>query len=129
MKTEMTEPKNEKLPDGVRPEPEETSSPSRREKVFRVLSAVFFWAAAAAFLVMVYVYTAKDLTVSPYLTAFLSFGFGLGIGFGMLFRTVERRDENVSPINYFFKIAFSLLILLTALLTFLVSLLQIIHAS
>ena len=47
----------------------------------------------------------------------------------MLFRTFQRKEENVSTINYFFKIAFSLLILLTAVLTFLVSLLQIIHAA
>lgn len=125
-KTAVSEPEKT-VPDtvGVVPEPEETSKPSRKEKAFGVLSAVFFVLAVAAFLVMAYIYSDKDLTVSPYLTAFLSLSFGFGVGFGMLFRTFQKKEDNVSSINYFFKIGFSVLILLTALLTFLFSLLQI----
>jgi hypothetical protein len=125
-KTAVSEPEKT-VPDtvGVVPEPEETAKPSRREKAFGILSGVSFALAVAAFLVMVYIYTDKDLTVSPYLTASLSLAFGFGIGFGMLFRTFQRKEENVSSINYFFKIGFSFLVLLTALLTFLFSLLKI----
>ena len=129
MNTENRDPNIETAPDGAVTETVEAEKPSRRETAFRILSSFCFTVAVAAFLVMVYVYTAKDLTVSPYLSACLSLAFGLGIGFGMLFRTFQRKEENVSTINYFFKIAFSLLILLTAVLTFLVSLLQIIHAA
>ena len=122
MNTGNRDPELGKRPEEIATEPE---APSRKEKAFGTLSVVFFVLAAAAFLVMLYVYTDKDLTVSPYLTAFLSLAFGFGIGFGMLFRTFQRKEENVSSINYFFKIGFSVLVLLTALLTFLFSLLQI----
>ncbi|MBR6053517.1 MAG: hypothetical protein IKP55_07070 [Clostridia bacterium] len=139
MKTENPGPEFEKLPETTvpetkaaapapvetAPETEEASKPSRAEKAFGILSGVSFALAVAAFLVMVYIYTDKDLTVSPYLTASLSLAFGFGIGFGMLFRTFQRKEENVSSINYFFKIGFSFLVLLTALLTFLFSLLKI----
>ena len=121
------DPKAEKLPDGALPEQTERAGRARAERAFKIFSAVFFTVSVVAFLVMVYVYTAKDLTFSPYLPAFLSLAFGFGLGFGMLFRTFEKRDDNVSSINYFFKIAFSFLILLTALVTFLTSLLRIIH--
>ena len=100
---------------------------TRREKAFTFLYALFFTLAVAAFLVMVYVNSAKDLTVSPFLSPYLFLLFGGGIGFGMLFKSIRNKSENVSMINYFFKIAFSVLILLSVLLSFLLSLLKILE--
>lgn len=106
---------------------EEKIVPSAGEKALSILSALFFGLAVAAFFVMVYVNTAKDLTVSPYLSPVLFLLFGWGLGFGMLFRSIRRKKENVSTINYYFKIALSILILLTVLLSFLISILQILR--
>ena len=106
-------------------EAEEKDVPNRAEKAFAIFAAVFFGLAVLVLLVMIYVNTAKNLTVSPYLSPILFLLFGGGIGFGMLFRTFQRKKENVSLINYFFKIAFCCLILLSTLLSFLISLLEI----
>ncbi|MBO6020438.1 MAG: hypothetical protein J6P88_04540 [Clostridia bacterium] len=106
-------------------EAEEKDVPSRAEKAFSIFSAVFFGLAVLVLLVMIYVNTAKNLTVSPYLSPVLYLLFGGGLGFGMLFRSIRRKKENVSLINYYFKVAFSVLILLSTLLSFLISLLDI----
>ena len=96
-----------------------------REKALTSLYAFFFTLAVAALLVMVYVNSAKDMTVSPFLPPCLFLAFGGGLGLGMLFKTVRNKNENVSLINYFFKIAFSVLVLLTTLLSFLLAILKI----
>ena len=68
--------------------------------------------------------TATGLT-ALYLSPFLFLAFGGGLGLGMLFRTFWKKDDNVSPINYFFKIGFSVLVLLSFLVSFFVRLYQI----
>ena len=108
-------------------EPAEKPSRSVGEKVLPVLSVAFFTLAVAVFLVMIYVNTADDLSVSPYLSPTLFLLFGGGIGLGMLFRSIARRENNSSSINFCFKIAFSVLILLTVILSFLLSVLKILH--
>ena len=115
------EPRNETLPDEQTPVTEEKDAPSVKERVLSILSDFFFGIALVVVLVMIYVNTAKNLTVSPFLSPTLILLLGGGVGLGMLFRTVKNEKENVSPINYFFKIALSVLILLTVLIGFLVS--------
>ena len=105
---------------------EEKTPLTPREKAFLVFSGIFFGTAVISLLALIYVMTAKDLEISPYATPVLYLLFGGGLGFGMLFRTFRNKEENVSPINYYFKIAFSILILLSALLSFLINLLQIV---
>lgn len=104
-----------------------TDAPTALERLFSILSVAFFGLAVAAFLVMVYVNTAKDLTVSPYLSPVLFLLFGGGLGFGTLFRSLRNKKKNVSTINYYFKVALSVLILLTVLLSFLISILKILR--
>lgn len=118
------EPQKEIRPDGQPPATEEKDAPSAKERAFSILSGVFFGIAVAVILVMIYINTAKDLTVSPFLSPTLILILGWGVGFGMLFRTFKNEKENVSPINYFFKIALSVLVLLYFLLTFLTGILQ-----
>ena len=96
----------------------ETDAPTALERLFRILSGVFFGLSVASLLVIVYVNTANDLTVPPLLSPFLFLAFGGGLGLGMLFRTFWKKDDNVSPINYFFKIGFSVLVLLSFLVPF-----------
>ena len=118
------EPQKEIRPDGQPPVAEEKDAPSAKERAFSILSGVFFGIAVAVILVMIYINTAKDLTVSPFLSPTLILILGWGVGFGMLFRTFKNEKENVSPINYFFKIALSVLVLLYFLLTFLTGIIQ-----
>ena len=99
--------------------PEEKEKLTPKQITLTTLSYFFFGVAAVTLLVMIYVYTAKDLTVSPYLPPSLNLSFWGGIGFGMLFRTFLRKEENVSPINFASKLCFSILVLLVALLAFL----------
>ena len=96
----------------------ETDAPTALERLFRILSGVFFGLSVASLLVIVYVNTANDLTVPPLLSPFLFLAFGGGLGLGMLFRTFWKKDENVSSINFFFKIGFSVLVLLTVFIVF-----------
>ena len=110
----------------VTPEEKEPSTPG--EKALSFLSFFFFGIAAATLLVIIYINTAKDLTVSRYLSPCLYLSFGGGIGFGMLFRTVRRKKENVSPINYVSKLCFSILVLLIVLLSFLSAILTILRS-
>ena len=105
-------------------EPETAPKKSVKERVFTILSVFFFSVAAVSFLVMVYLNTAKDLTFSPFVSPYLVLAFGGGIGLGMLFRSIWHKDDNVSPINFFFKVGTSTLVLLLALLTFLMELLN-----
>ena len=100
----------------------ETEAPAGLDRLFRVLSGVFFGIAVVALLVTVYVNTADDLLVPALLSPLLFLSIGAGVGCGMLFRTFWKRGENVSPLNYFFKIGFSVLVLLTVLVSFFVSL-------
>ena len=100
----------------------ETDAPTALDRLFRVLSGVFFGIAVLALLVTVCVNTSDDLSVPVLLPPLLFLSIGAGVGFGMLFRTFWRRGENVSAINYFFKIGFSVLVLLTVLVSFFVSL-------
>ncbi len=123
---------NGKLPDEPTVVPEDTTAPdvivrTGREKTFTFLYALFFSLAVAVFLVMIYVNSAKNMTVSPYLAPCLFLTFGGGIGLGMLFKSIRNKDENVSLINYFFKIAASVLVLLTTLLSFLLAILKILR--
>ena len=97
---------------------EKTEAPTALERLFRILSGVFFGIAVLAVLVTVYVNTADDLSVAPLLFPLLFLGIGGGVGLGMLFRTFWRKDENVSSINFFFKIGFSVLVLLTVFIVF-----------
>ena len=105
----------------------ENDAPKRTlgQKILTFFEVSFWGVAIASVLVMVYVNTSDDLEISPFLSPTLVLLFGCGIGFGMLFRTIARRKENISPINYFFKIGISVLVLLTVLLSFLLSLLKI----
>ena len=119
------EPQNENLPNGQMPATEAKDAPSAKEKAFSILSGVFFGIAVAVILVMIYVNTAKNLTVSPFLSPILILILGWGVGLGMLFRTLKNERENVSSINYFFKIALSVLVLLYFLLTFLTGILKV----
>ena len=66
----------------------------------------------------------KEKEISPFLPPTLFLLFGCGIGGGILFRSIVHRSDNVSPINFFFKIAVAILILLSVLLSFLLSLLK-----
>ena len=118
------EPQNQNLPDGE-PVTEEKETPSVKERITSILSGFFFGVAVLVILVMIYVNTAKNLTVSPFLSPVLFLIFGESVGLGMLFRTFKNEKENVSPINYFFKIALSVLVLLTVLLSFLTSIMKI----
>ena len=104
---------------------EEKTPLTPREKTFLILSSVFFGVAIVALLVSIYIATADDLELSPFTSPILYLLFGGGIGLGMLFRTFQNKEENVSPINYYFKIAFSILIMLSSLLSFLLDLLKI----
>ena len=115
---------NEERPAIQPEEPETAPKKSVKERVFTILSVFFFSVAAVSFLVMVYLNTAKDLTFSPFVSPYLVLAFGGGIGLGMLFRSIWRKDENVSSINFFFKVGTSTLVLLLALLTFLMELLN-----
>jgi len=114
-------------PVGVPPASSGPDAPKPLERLFSILSGVFFGLAVAVLLVIIYINSADELTVSPYLSPILFLLFGFGIGLGTLFRTVRNREKNVSPINFFFKIAFSVLILLTVLLTFLLNMLRILR--
>lgn len=107
--------------------PEEKEKPSPKRIALTVLSYVFFGIAAITLLVMIYIYTAKDLTVSPYLAPSLNLSLWGGIGFGMLFRTFLNKEENVSPINFASKLCFSVLVLLVALLAFLSGVLNVLR--
>ena len=107
--------------------PEEKEKLTPKHITLTTLSYFFFGVAAVTLLVMIYVYTAKDLTVSPYLPPSLNLSFWGGIGFGMLFRTFLNKEENVSPINFASKLCFSILVLLVALLAFLSGILNVLH--
>lgn len=127
MKTGKQDPNTEKLPDCDLSEQTEREKPSRAETAFTILSYFFFGIAVVSFLTALYVYTAKDLTVSPFLSPFLSLSFGGGIGLGMLFRTIRNKKENISPINYVSKICVSILVLLLVLLSFLSGMLTVLR--
>ena len=111
----------------VLPEEPENEKPQRTaaERALLILSGVFFGISFAVLLVTVYINTDKDLVYPPLLSPILYSLFGGGFGLGMLFRTFSRKKENVSAINYYFKIAFSVLVLLSVLLSVLLELLEI----
>ena len=115
------EPVKQRIDDGLNAP--ETDAPDEERKASKILSFVFFGVAVVSLLIVVYVRTAKDLSVPAILAPILYLGLGWGGGFGMLFRSFWKKDENVSSINYFFKIGFSVLILISVFLSVLFALL------
>ena len=119
------EPQNGEFSDEQPNPEEEKAKPSVKERILSILSGFFFGIAVVVFLIIIYANTAKNLTLPPLLSPILFLLFGEGVGLGMLFRTFKNEKENVSPINFFFKIAASVLIILTVLISFLVSITEI----
>ena len=105
--------------------PEEEKPKKTPGQIVLTVFEVSFWCLAIGiFLLMVYINTSDNLTVSPFLSPTLFLLFGVGIGGGMLFRTISHRKNNFSPINFLFKIGASILVLLSVTLSFLLSLMK-----